>query len=138
MKDSDGVDRKSEDKLSGSQDRPGPQVREEERHHEQFERAVGDSERRKVRARRRREDTVWFGLGTFGLIGWSVAIPTLICLWLGVWLDRNYPQGFSWTLTLIFMGIIIGCLNAWYWLSREREEISEAAGEPDSEDEHGV
>ncbi len=138
MKGTEGVDQPRRDKPSGSEDRPVPQVREEERHREEFERAVGNAERRKVRARRRREDTVWFGLGTFGLVGWSVALPTLICLALGLWLDGHYPQRFSWTLTLIFIGIIIGCLNAWYWLSREREEISEAAGEPNAEDEHGV
>ena len=58
-----------------------------------------------------------------GLVGWSVAIPTLIGLALGIWLDSTVPLGFSWTLTLLFAGIIVGCINAWYWISRERDEI---------------
>lgn len=138
MSDPGGVDHLRKDKPSGSEERPVPQVREEERHRGEFERAVGEAERRKVRARRRREDTVWFGLGTFGLVGWSVVLPMLICLAAGVWLDAHFEQRFSWTLTLLFVGIILGCLNAWYWVSREREQIDEAAGGPDTEDEHGA
>ncbi len=138
MADPGGVDHLRKDKPSGSEERPIPQVREEERHREEFERTVGDAERRKVRARRRREDTVWFGLGAFGLVGWSVALPMLACLALGLWLDSHFEQRFSWTLTLLFVGIVLGCLNAWYWLSREREQINEAAGAPDTEDKHGV
>jgi ATP synthase protein I len=35
--------------------------------------------------------TVWFGLGMMGLIGWSVAIPTLLGAALGLWLDKRHP-----------------------------------------------
>jgi ATP synthase protein I len=28
----------------------------------------------------------------------------------------------SWTLTLLFTGLFIGCLNAWYWVVREDKE----------------
>ncbi|MGC9320017.1 MAG: AtpZ/AtpI family protein [Armatimonadota bacterium] len=102
---------------------PRPQRRATEEREEKLARELGKAELRKLRARRRREESVWFGLGTFGLVGWSVAVPTLLLLALGVWLDGHYPLGFSWTLTLLFAGIVIGCLNAWYWVSREREEI---------------
>ncbi len=37
------------------------------------------------------------GLGTFGMIGWSVAVPAVGGAFLGLWLDRIAPQGFSWT-----------------------------------------
>ena len=74
---------------------------------------------RKLEARRERRKAVWFGFGMFGLIGWSVAIPTLLGIALGVWIDRNYPGRFSWLLMLMFGGLILGCLNAWYWLKRE-------------------
>ena len=39
---------------------------------------VGAKAARKLRARRHVTRTVWFGLGMMGLIGWSVAIPTLM------------------------------------------------------------
>jgi ATP synthase protein I len=84
---------------------------------EEIERRV----RRRERARRRADRSVWFGLGMFGLVGWSVAIPTLLGIALGVYLDAHHPAGFSWTLTLLGVGVAIGCLNAWYWVVQERE-----------------
>lgn len=119
------------------EERPRPQVREREKRERDLTESLGAAERRrmrKVRARESREESVWFGLGTFGLVGWSVAIPTLIGLALGIWLDSALPLGFSWTLTLLFAGIVVGCLNAWYWISRERDEIAEIRRDTDEED----
>jgi ATP synthase protein I len=59
----------------------------------------------------------------FGMIGWSVAVPTILGLALGLWLDRHWPLHFSWTLTLLLIGVALGCLNAWFWVSRERAPI---------------
>lgn len=132
MRDTEEKDSSQDDRPSDDAQRPVPQVREQLRRQEELTRALGEAEKRKIRARRRREESIWFGLGTFGLVGWSVAIPTLIGLALGLWLDAHYPQRFSWTLTLLFAGIILGCVNAWYWVSRERAEI-----ERDAEDGHG-
>ena len=60
-----------------------------------------------------------FGLGMMGLIGWSVAIPTLLGAALGMWLDRHYPGKHAWTLALLVAGLSIGCLNAWHWVAKE-------------------
>jgi predicted F0F1-ATPase subunit len=49
---------------------------------------VGAKAARKLQARRNTR-TVWFGLGMMGLIGWSVAIPTLLGAALGLWLDSS-------------------------------------------------
>ncbi len=86
-------------------------------------RTVGEKEARKLRARRRREESIWFGLGMFGMVGWSVAAPTLLMLALGIWIDRRWPGPYSWTLMLLLLGIGLGCLNAWYWVNRERRQI---------------
>jgi ATP synthase protein I len=86
---------------------------------------VESKEERKMRARREKDRAVWFGLGTFGLVGWSVAIPTVIGIALGVWIDTRWPSRFSWTLMLLFIGVVIGCFNAWYWVQQmiqHREE----------------
>lgn len=88
-----------------------------------LEEEVGAREVRKLRARGEMDRTLWFGLGMFGLVGWSVAVPTLAGTALGVWLDRVWPQRFSWTLTLLLAGMALGCANAWYWLSREQRNI---------------
>lgn len=82
-------------------------------------------EARKMRARKRKDGSVWFGLGMFGLVGWSVSIPTVIGVALGVWIDFKWPSRYSWTLMLLIIGMVIGCLNAWFWISRERKMIEE-------------
>jgi ATP synthase protein I len=84
---------------------------------------VGAREVRKIRARRQQDRTIWFGLGMFGLVGWSVAIPTVLGVALGVWLDMTWPGRFSWTLALLLAGATLGCLNAWYWVSQEQEAM---------------
>lgn len=88
-------------------------------------RKVRAKEARKMRARQQKDGSVWFGLGMFGLIGWSVAIPTLVGIALGVWIDLKWPSRYSWTLMLLIIGIGVGCLNAWFWVSRERKIIEE-------------
>jgi len=100
----------------------------DERHQDvrkELRRKVRAKEARKMRARLKRDGGVWFGLGMFGLIGWSVAIPTLVGIALGVWIDLKWPSRYSWTLMLLIIGIGVGCLNAWFWVSRERKIIEE-------------
>lgn len=86
---------------------------------EGFGREVRHKEDRKVRARQEKDRGVWFGLGMFGLIGWSVAIPTLIGLAVGIWIDSRWPGRYSWTLMGLIIGVALGCLNAWFWVKRE-------------------
>lgn len=84
---------------------------------------VGARELRKLRARSTRDRTLWLGLGMFGVIGWSIVVPTVMGIVLGLWLDRRWPSDFSWTLALLLAGVTLGCLNAWYWVSNERRVI---------------
>lgn len=84
---------------------------------------VGAKAARKLKARRNSAQGVWFGLGMMGLVGWSVAIPTLLGAALGLWLDKRHPGGHSWTLALLMVGLAIGCLNAWHWVARENKAM---------------
>lgn len=84
-----------------------------------LERKVGDKAERRMRARREGDRGIWFGLGMMGLVGWSVAIPTVLGLLVGIWLDKRLESGFSWTLTGLMLGVILGCLNAWLWVRKE-------------------
>ena len=86
---------------------------------------IGKKAKRKLKARSKESSSVWFGLGMMGLIGWSVTVPTLLGAGLGIWLDERDPSGRSWTLALLTLGLVIGCLNAWHWLSKEGKEMSE-------------
>jgi ATP synthase protein I len=78
---------------------------------------------RKLRARRKSARGIWLGLGMMGLIGWSVAVPTLLGAALGLWLDRNHPGARSWTLALLAAGLALGCLNAWRWVAKEDQAM---------------
>lgn len=84
---------------------------------------VGSKAARKLRARRRGASGVWFGLGMMGLIGWSVAVPTLIGAGAGMWLDRHYPGTHAWTLALLVAGLVLGCFNAWRWIVKEERAM---------------
>lgn len=85
----------------------------------EFSQQVGAKETRKLMAQRKVTRTVWTGLGMMGLIGWSVAVPTLLGAALGIWLDKRFPGVHSWTLTLLITGLFLGCLNAWHWVAKE-------------------
>lgn len=86
---------------------------------EELQREVDAKQARKLAARSEGEYSAWFGLGMFGLVGWSVAVPTLIGVAIGLWIDERWPSRFSWTLMLLVMGAAIGCANAWWWMQKE-------------------
>ena len=88
-----------------------------------FSRKIKADTERKQKAQKNKESGIWSGLGMMGLVGWSVAVPTLAGAGLGVWLDKFTSVNFSWTLTMIILGLAAGCLNAWHWLSGEGKEI---------------
>ncbi|OIP19092.1 MAG: F0F1 ATP synthase subunit [Comamonadaceae bacterium CG2_30_57_122] len=86
---------------------------------------VGAKAARKLKAQRNATPGVWSGLGVMGLVGWSVVVPTLLGAALGLWLDRRYPGGRTWTLALLMAGMTLGCLNAWHWVSQEDQAMRE-------------
>ncbi|WP_120512555.1 AtpZ/AtpI family protein [Photobacterium salinisoli] len=96
-----------------------------------FSKQIGTKAARKRQSQRHVSRTVWSGLGMMGLVGWSVAIPTLLGIALGIWLDNRYPSEHSWTLALLVAGLVIGCANAWHWLAKEGREIREQETDDD-------
>ena len=85
-----------------------------------FAEEVGAKAARKLEAQRN-PTQVWFGLGMMGLIGWSVAIPTLLGAALGSLAGPATRRAHSWTLALLVAGLVIGCLNAWHWVADGRQ-----------------
>ena len=59
-----------------------------------FADAIQAKEARKQRSQKRGRRGILFGMGMFGVVGWSVALPTLVCLALGVWIDAHYDTRF--------------------------------------------
>ena len=96
--------------------------------HDKVERFVEELKRIDKRKKKKKEEgdkTVWFGLGLLGLIGWSVAVPTVAGAIGGVFIDLRTGSEYSWTLMLMFLGLIVGCVNAWFWVTRERRKITD-------------
>jgi ATP synthase protein I len=106
--------------------RPGPAA------NQTFADVIGAKATRKLRAQRHGSQGVWFGLGMMGLIGWSVAVPTLLGAALGLWLDKHHPGSRSWTLALLVAGLVLGCFNAWHWVAKEDQAIRDEQGDSDA------
>ena len=86
-----------------------------------LEERIGRSASRHAASRRQGRRTAWFGLGMFGLVGWSVAVPTIAGTALGAWIDARSQSAKSWTLMLLLGGLMLGCVNAWSWIRKESE-----------------
>lgn len=116
--------------------RPGPSG--DQSPDDRFESVVGRKARRRIAARDE-GDRAWFWLGMIGLIGWSVTIPTMLGVALGLWLDTAVPTGFSWTLSMLFVGLVVGVANAWFWVQQESDDRPAVAdtsrgGEPTADE----
>ena len=92
---------------------------------DRFAEQMARKEALRLRGLRHKDEIVWFGLGMFGIIGWAVAIPTLIGVALGLWIDRTWPSQYSWALMFLIAGVIVGCINATYWVKKVRSKIIE-------------
>ncbi|MDR4508078.1 MAG: AtpZ/AtpI family protein [Candidatus Brocadiaceae bacterium] len=94
-----------------------PQERQHQDTMKKFTEEIGKKEIRKLKGRREKNrNVIWLGMGTSGIIGWSVTIPTLTGITLGIYMDKRWPSSFSWTIMLLGIGIVLGCLNAWFWI----------------------
>jgi ATP synthase protein I len=88
-----------------------------------FSEQIGAKAVRKLKAQQKAARSVWVGFAVSGMIGWSITMPTLIGIALGVWLDKHHPGKQSWTLSLIVAGLVIGCWNAWRWIAQEEVDM---------------
>jgi ATP synthase protein I len=91
----------------------------DESNEHRFFQQVAEKENRKLKSQQEKKESALMGFGMFGMIGWSVAVPVLLGTALGIWLDKRYPQSFSWTLTCLISGLIMGCVIAWNWINTD-------------------
>lgn len=99
----------------------------------EFLQRISAEEKRKILSRQRKHRGIWYGLGMIGTIGWSISLPILIGLAIGIWIDTNFPSRVPWTLTLLLVGLVLGLLNAWFWVMREQQAIEQERRERDHE-----
>lgn len=84
--------------------------------------SIRRSAKRMQHARSKPGESPLRGFGVFGIVGWSIAVPTVVGALLGNKLNTLAPQDFSWTIALILGGAVVGIIIALGWLSKEGEE----------------
>ena len=65
------------------------------------------------RARRARRPNLWGAFGVVGTVGWMVVLPALLGVAVGRYLDTHFNSGIFWTLSLLMLGLALGCMAAW-------------------------
>ncbi len=81
--------------------------------HEKLRDAVKTRQERRERWQREGERSIGQNLAMIGVLGWTIVLPTLLGLFAGRWLDRQFHMGIFWTLGLLVAGLTIGCMLAW-------------------------
>ena len=80
---------------------------------------VREVRRQAKRAQVDQHVTFWQGLGLVGSVGWMVVLPILLGASLGRWIDLQADTGVFWSLSLLFVGLILGCISAWRHVHQE-------------------
>ncbi len=83
---------------------------------------VGVRQARMIRRRQQGLPGFWQAVTMVGAIGWPVALGTVIGSAVGTWIDHRWPSRFSWTVTLLFAGLVLGCVEAWGRIKSAQEE----------------
>lgn len=92
----------------------------EEELEDEFEVRVRRQRARIEKGRREKGQSFWRYVGLMGAVGWSVALPMVLAVLLGLWLDGKFASGSKWTLGLLLFGLAVGCLNAWRLITKEQ------------------
>lgn len=96
-----------------------------------FQQAVASKAQRKDDIKKNPQQPLWSNFSLFGIVGWSVSVPILLAIAIGLWLDKHTASSHSWTMALLPVGVILGCFNAWRWISHEDRQIHKHTEESD-------
>ena len=80
---------------------------------DQFERAVKQRQERLEHWQREGERSAGQNLAMIGALGTAITVPILLGIFAGRWLDRTFHTGLWFTLGLLLLGLVIGCILAW-------------------------
>lgn len=87
---------------------------------DEFEVRVGRQRALMEKGKQERGESFWRYVGLIGTVGWSVVVPMVLCVFLGLWLDRKFGSGSKCTLALLLSGLAMGCLSAWRTITKEQ------------------
>ena len=90
---------------------------------EEFKKQLNKTARQLIKKADKRQNKenkqVVYKAALLSVYGWQLAIPVLLGIMLGVFLDKVFPiQHFSWILNLILLGFIVGFYNATQWTKK--------------------
>lgn len=72
---------------------------------------------RRILKARREQNTLLGQTVYLGTVGFMIALPLVGGAYLGNWLDQKLPgYSFSWTISLIFAGLVLGVVNVYFFL----------------------
>lgn len=86
---------------------------------DRLDQAVRQRRERRARWQSEGERSIGRNLAMIGAVGWTIVTPTLIGIFVGRWLDRQFSAGIFWTLGLLVAGLALGCALAWQRIDRE-------------------
>lgn len=86
---------------------------------ERLDKAVRTRRERRARWQREGERSIAQNLAMIGALGWTIVTPTLIGIFTGRWLDREFGSGIFWSLGLLVAGLALGCTLAWKRMHNE-------------------
>jgi len=78
-----------------------------------LDKAVKTRRERRALWEREGERSMAQNLAMIGALGWTIVTPTLLGIFVGRWLDHRFVMGVFWTLSLMVLGLTIGCVLAW-------------------------
>ncbi len=75
--------------------------------------AVKTQRERRALWEREGERSMAANFAMIGALGWTIVTPTLAGVFAGRWIDHRFAMGIFWTLSLMVLGLTIGCVLAW-------------------------
>ncbi|HUO53166.1 MAG TPA: AtpZ/AtpI family protein [Rhodoblastus sp.] len=86
--------------------------------HDPLVRAARQGADRDRRAAAEPEPSVLRRLAQIGVLGWVIVTPTLIGVFFGRWLDRQFHLEMFWAAALMVVGFAVGFWSAWKWMQK--------------------
>ena len=63
----------------------------------------------------------WQSLGVLGMVGWPIALGSVGGSLFGRYLDARFGTGIRYTLMLMTVGVLAGCLAAWKTVTHKHD-----------------
>ncbi len=71
---------------------------------------------------KKKQWTIWRAFGTLSQIGWSIVLPVVLGILIGMWADARWHSGISLTLIGMLIGTLFGTISAWFLAKKYTEK----------------